>query len=543
MLPAICRGVLSGVVLVLIAVVGQAADQQPPLHVRIDRLIAARPGFDQQAAPLASDSEFLRRVYLDLTGTIPTVAEVRAFLDNPSPTRRTEVIDRLLSSPEYARHMQNVFDVLWMERRPEKYVKRAEWQEYLRSSFQANKPWDELVREILSADGAEPKLRPAARFVLDREAEPNQLTRDISRLFLGMNLHCAQCHDHPLVDDYLQEHYGGIFAFLNRTFLFKVKNETMLAEKAEGEATIQSVFDPKKVTRTMQPRLPGRPALAEPKFDKGQEYAVAPAKDVRPVPKFSRRAQLAQQITDSDNVLFRRNAVNRLWAHMMGRGLVEPLDMHHSSNPPSHPELLTLLADEFLAMKFDVRAFLRELALSQTYQRASEPPAGVSDPPVFGVASLKPLPPESFALAVMQATGFIDAERQALADKLTEPALYARLAGGINAFAATFGGPAGQPEGKQLEVTIDQTLFLLNGDLVRGWLTPRAGNLADRLQKLADPAALADELYLSVLTRPPDEAERKEVIAYLSDRSPDRLAAIQELIWALLASAEFRFNH
>jgi hypothetical protein len=304
--------------------------------------------------------------------------------------------------------LQNVFDVMLMERRNARNVPQAQWQEFLRQSFADNKPWDQLVREILSADGADAKLRPAAKFYLDRDGEPNLLTRDISRLFLGMNLQCAQCHDHPLVEDYKQDHYYGILAFLNRSFLFTdPKRQVVLAEKAEGEISYQSVFDPAKVTKTTGPRLPGRPLVKEPKFDKGKEYLVAAAKGVRPIPNFSRRAQLAVQMTDQDNVLFKRNSVNRLWALMMGRGLVHPVDIDHRSNPPSHPALLTLLADEFAAMKFNLRAFLRELALSQTYQRSSELPAGVQEvpPETFAVANLKPLSPEQLAWSLMQATG------------------------------------------------------------------------------------------------------------------------------------------
>src|SRR5262249_17793001 len=148
-----------------------------------------------------SDAEFLRRIFLDLTGTIPSAVEARTFLSDPTADKRQKLIDRLLASPEHARHLQNVFDVLLMERRPDQQVPRAQWQEFLRPSFAANKPGDELVRDILSADGSDPKTRPAAKFVLDRDAEPVTVTRDISRLFLGMNLTCAQCHDHPVVDD------------------------------------------------------------------------------------------------------------------------------------------------------------------------------------------------------------------------------------------------------------------------------------------------------------------------------------------------------
>jgi hypothetical protein len=431
-----------------------------------------------------------------------------------------------------------------MERRPSKHVPTATWQDYLFAAVKANKPWDRLVRELLSADGADPKTRPAARFYLDREGEPNLITRDIGRLFLGMNLTCAQCHDHPLVDAYHQEDYYGIFSFVNRSYLFsdKATKQTVFAEKAEGEATFQSVFDPKKQTRTGVLRVPGGRPVKEAAVEKGKEYVVAPAKDVRPVPRFSRRARLAEQVASKDNVCFRRNLANRLWAQMTGRGLVHPLDLDHPANPPSHPQLLTLLADEAAACGFDVRRLLREIALSQAYQRSSELPPGLKELPAKSLAAarLRPLSPEQLAWGLMQATGLTDAERQALGAKATPETISARLAGNVAPFAASFGARPGQPE--SFEATLDQALFLSNGALVRSWLTPRPGNLVDRLSRLSAPGAVAEELYLSVLTRRPTDEERREIEEALKQR-PDRVAALQELAWALLASAEFRFNH
>jgi hypothetical protein len=528
----------------LLPVAGVRAET--PLHDRIDQLIAAgKPDFEKQAALSASDAEFLRRVYLDLTGTIPTAEAARGFLKDSSKDKRAQLIDRLLNGPEYARHMATMFDVMLMERRPDKHVPRVQWVEFLRSSFATNKPWDQLVREMLSADGTDPKTRPAAKFLLDRDAEPNLETRDISRLFLGMNLQCCQCHDHPLVDDYKQEHYYGLYAFLNRTSLFTEKGKgVVLAEKAEGEVTFQSVFDPAKVTKTTGSRLPFGKPVVEVKFDKGKEYETAPANGVRPVPKYSRRSQLAPQLVSRDDLPFKRNAANRLWALMMGRGLVHPLDMDHSANQPSHPELLALLAEEFAAMKFDIRAFLRELALSKTYQRAGELPADVKEPPPSGylVALLKPLSPEQLAWATMQAVGLTDAERSALGKNATEAALHGKLAGNVVPFIQIFGSRPGEPQ-QGFQATMDQALFTANGAAIRGWLSPRAGNLTDRLMRLKESTAVAEELYLSVLTRFPGKDECTEVCKYLQGRDKDRAAALQEMAWALLASAEFRFNH
>jgi len=249
--------------LLILLVLHATAGAQAPLHQRIDESIAAgKLEFAKQAAALADDAEFLRRIYLDLAGVIPSAEVTRAFLGDQAADKRVKLIDRLLASEQYPRHMQRVFDNLFMDRRPDKHVRRADWQEYLRKSFADNKPLDQLVREILSADGSDVKNRAPARFYLDRLAEPHQLTRDISRLFLGMNFHCAQCHDHPLVPAYRQEDYYGIYAFLSRTSLFTDKKAklAMLAEKAEGEVSFQSVFVP-KVSKSSGPRLPDGPAL------------------------------------------------------------------------------------------------------------------------------------------------------------------------------------------------------------------------------------------------------------------------------------------
>lgn len=363
--------------LVMLFLPGSFAVAADPLSAKIDTLILER-----HIGPVAdrcSDSDFMRRVYLDLNGIIPTSTEARVFLDDTSPDKRMKLIDRLLSHPRYARHMANIFDLMLMERRPDKHIKSPEWQQYLHQSLVANKPYNQLAREILGADGVDPKLRPAAKFYLDRDAEVNLLTRDVSRIFFGKDLQCAQCHDHPLIDNYKQRDYYGVYAFFNRSSVFtdKKQKKSFLAEKADGAVSFESVFtgDAGK----SRPRLPGETELLEPVFVPGDDYTVKPAKEVRSVPKYSRRARLGETATTGTNRAFNRNIVNRLWAHMMGRGLVHPVDYHHPDNPPSHPELLDLLADEFVTMKYDIKAFLKDLALSETYQRSFELPDGITE--------------------------------------------------------------------------------------------------------------------------------------------------------------------
>ena len=305
--------------------------------------------------------------------------------------------------------------------------------------------------------------------------------------------------------------------------------------------TFQSVFVP-KVTKNTAPRVPFGKEIVEPKFDKGQEYVKAVPKGERGIPKFSRRALLADQIVGKNNPRFARATVNRFWFFLMGRGIVEPVEYDHPANPPSHPELLQMLSDDFRASNHDVKALVRAIVLSDAYQRSSELPKGKdADPKAFAVASIRAMTPEQFAWSLMQATGVIAAERKA---KGTEAAIYAKLAGQVAPFVNLFGTLPGDAAFNQdYEATLDQTLFLTNGQALRDWLTARPGNLVERLNTQKDGAAVAEDLYLSVLTRMPTDEERKEVVDYLARRSADRLPALQDLAWALLTSAEFRFNH
>ena len=401
-LTALCLAVVATL---LLAPATFAQTPPLPLHARIDQVVeGASVG---AVAPLANDADFVRRIYLDLTGVVPSTAEARAFLDDAAANKREALIERLLASPGWARHQAARFDVMLMERRAEATIPPAEWRKFLFNSFAANKPWDQLAREILSADGVDPALRPAAKFYLDRAGEPNLITRDVSRVFFGMDLQCAQCHDHPLVDDYLQSDYYGIFAFFNRSFVFTDKKDAkqiFFAEKADGEAKYSSVFT--KQAGQSGPHLPEGDVLVEPVLKKGEEYTVAPGDNIRPVPKFSRRGELARLATTGTNRAFNRNMANRLWAMLLGRGLVEPVDLHHADNPPSHPQLLDLLTDEFAAMKFDIKAFQRQVVLSRTYQRSLDMPVDLAAAATVAAGQMAALEGQQAALDAAKKDAF-----------------------------------------------------------------------------------------------------------------------------------------
>lgn len=347
---------------------------ETPLRDEVDRLLAA----DSLAPPVASadDAEFLRRATLDLHGLIPSADEARAFLDDTATDKRVRLIERLLDSPRFARHLATTFDVLWLERRTDKNVAVGLWYDFLYQSFLQNKPYDKLVREVLAAERS-PELRGATKFYQARACEPDALTRDIGRLMFGMDMQCNQCHDHPVVEDYKIGDYYGLRAFVSRTYLFqdaKAKQQ-VVAEKAEGEASFTNVFTSASSKKVL-PRLPRGDALPdEPTFKKGEELVGKPAKGEQPIPKFSRRTLLAERATDGTYELLDRNAANRLWAHVFGRGLVHPIDFMHPDNPPAHPDVLDLVARDFRSHGCDIKHTLRELMLTKTYARSCEVPS------------------------------------------------------------------------------------------------------------------------------------------------------------------------
>jgi len=356
------------VTLVCLSSASFARADESPLHQRIDAIVDAQTV--GPVAAIADDATFLRRLSLDLLGRVPKRSEVEAFLKDESSEKRVHVIDAMLSSDDFYRHLAITFDIMLMERRANKHVKTAEFRTYLENSFRAGKTYRQLAAEILAADGSAEKSRPAAAFYLEREVKPHVLTRDIGRVFYGVDLQCAQCHNHPNIDDYYQQDYYGLHAFLVRTSLFQPdkKKPALIAETASGEASFKSVFTERE--GTIGPRVPQGTELAEATLMPGQEYQTPPAKNVRPVPVVSRIAKLSSAATQAPSAAFNRNIANRLWAQMFGRGLVHPVDLHHSGNPAVYPDVLELIADDFSKRDYIIPELLKEFALTKVYQRS-----------------------------------------------------------------------------------------------------------------------------------------------------------------------------
>lgn len=485
-------------------------------------------------SPLADDAEFLRRAYLDFAGRIPTAQETQGFLADKSADKRTQLIDKLLASPEYPVRMQEAFNVMLMERLGES----PEWLKYLQDSFQQNKPWDQIARELLGA--AHAKAPDGATFFLTKRLENfgqnpvdyPALTRDIGRLFLGKDLRCAQCHNHITVKDYLQRDFQGLYAFVKNVAIQGGKAATLIERPTMEKIEFASVFGGGKLKTG--PRVPGRQEIEIPTFKKGEEYTEKPdPKQKKPgVLKFSTLASLAQEVPAPDNHDFSRNIVNRLWFLLMGRGLVHPLDLHHSANPPSHPEVLDLLAKEFSAQKYDMKWLLRELALTQTYQRSSKLPEGVKEvnPAEFRTALERRLEAEQLVRAMLIATGESKVKDGASFDKMRP------------VFLKAFAYAPREPE-EEFSPSLKAALFLLNDKSILSWLTPKPGNLLDMLQKIGDDRQAVETLYVTVLSRLPSTQEAQDAAKYLSERRDRRQSALRNLAWALLGSTEFCVNH
>jgi len=545
---------LSRLICVFLLVVGlrspiTSAAEPVPLSNRIDQLILEKAA-GQPLAERTNDAEFLRRVWLDLAGRIPSSTVVREFLADTSPDKRTVMIDRLLASPDWPNRAADLFHVQFMERRGED----ENWKAWLKHSFAENRPWDQMVRDMLNPNADDEVNRSAAFFLTKRLENYGQnpidypgLVRDVGRLFMGRDLQCAECHNHLFIDDYKQKDFQGLFVVYRNTFIRKDVKFPALGEKAlAGRLEFVSVFDPTKMETG--PRLPGGTEFEIP--------VVARPADLKkktpepPRPEWSAVELLAKEVTRPENRAFVRASVNRFWFTMMGRGLVHPLDLHHSGNPPSHPELLELLADEFIAHQFDVKWLIRELALTETWQRSSRLPAGLNRPPApaaFTVALERRLSPEQLAASIRQASGpgigAIDSGSTSATESPPTPTNPPPSEADLRtAFIEAFANDAREPE-EEVASSVKGALFWRNDDRVQDLLRTRPGSLVDRLLRMQDADPAVEELFLAVLSRQPDDAERADIAAFLNASGARKEPAIRDVVWALLASVEFYVNH
>ena len=498
-----------------------AAPTQPDsmrMAARIDELLAAawaKQGIDP--APRADDAEFQRRLHLDLTGVIPTVAEARAFLEDADPNKRSRLIDRLLDSQLHADHMATAWRNMMVPRGAtvDGFDGQAGLQSWLRGQFKKNQRYDRMVADLLIATGA--GQEGPALFYTAFELKPEELAANSARVFLGVQLECAQCHNHPF-DRWTQQDFWGYAAFfarLERGSADRPGRAMRLIDSPEGEV-----------------KLPGTETVVLPRYPRGDAADATEGG--------TRRMQLGIWMVSRDNPFLGRAAANRLWAHMFGRGLVEPVDDLADHNPASHPQLFDELAAYFVESGFDVRNMLRTLANTRAYQLTSRT-SGVKSPPVESLARMP--------LRTLSAEQFYDSLLRAGLLRPTDPTMYGpappgNFDVGRQQFVAKVQAQGRSPLDYELGVV--QVLLLLNGPEV--WAA--TGGRTSGLIAALDAPIFTDQervevAFLATLSRLPTANERTRCLEHLSrsGAGENRKQALGDLLWALANSAEFAFNH
>ena len=327
-----------------------------------------------KAAPAADDATLVRRLTLDLAGRIPTAAESRRLSSSrPIRRRRSGSIDRLMASPGFVRHQATELDAMLMA------GDKASLRDYLVKAVGENLPWDRIFRELMLPDQTDKNRKAAAEYLRARIKDTDRLTADVSSTFFGVNISCAQCHDHPLVSDWKQDHFYGMKAFFDRTFVNGKGDAGFLGEHGYGTVKFKTTEGVERQARMMflsgrkvdEPESSGSTSDERKKEKERLERALKD-KVPPPAPKFSARARLVEvALEPGDRDFFARSIVNRVWNRLFGRGLVMPLDQMHSANPPSHPELLAWLARDTIEHGYDLRRLIRGLVLSRAYARDS----------------------------------------------------------------------------------------------------------------------------------------------------------------------------
>jgi hypothetical protein len=473
------------------------------------------------ASPRADDAEFMRRVYLDLTGRIPPADQAAAFLDSQDAAKRAKLIEQLLASKEYGKYQADIWRGLLLPRTSDNrfflryYTHLERW---LEESFNANKPWDRMARELLTASGPADKTGPVAYFLANPTAD--KVTDNVTRVLLGVQLQCAQCHNHPFTD-WKQDEYWGMAAFFTRV---RPEGNPRQAARAGGSISISEGR-----------QLPGRRRLPEsakvlpPKFLQGERPAVKPDEPVRPI--------LADWMTSPKNPYFARAIVNRTWGQLFGRGFVNPVDDMHEGNAASHPALLGHLAGQLVEHEFDLKFLLRAVCNSDAYQRSSKPAGNNGGAPaeLFARMTVKVLTPGQLYDSLTQALG----APQAGGPGRARGGAAARF-GPVTprALFVNFFQPEDGADPTEYQAGIPQVLRLMNGPAFNN-----PGAVTRLTRDAKDWKAAAEKLYLATLSRRPTAAELERVGGYLARHRDDSRQALADVLWALINCSEFAVNH
>lgn len=487
-------------------------------------------------ASVTDDANLLRRTLLDLVGRIPTAVEVQAYTADSRPEKRAELVDQLLESPAFVRHQANEFDAFLMEGTGRSI------RDYLRRAFSERLAWDQIFRDLLVLGETPEATRPELNYMKARIRDLDKLTNDVSVMFFGVNVSCAQCHDHPLVSEWTQSHFFGMKSFFSRTF----ENGDYLAERDYGLVQFKTTAGEEKRAQLMflSGAVVEEPEAVEPndeakKQEKQKLDELKNNKQPPPAPNFSRRATLARFTTQApDNQYFSQAIVNRVWYQYFGYGLVSPLDQMHPENSPSHPELLAWLARDLVDHQYDLRRLMRNIVLSEAYARSSSWDAGERPfPSLFAVANVRPMTPAQYATSLRLASMNPDRFRKAAPDQ------WNGLIEGIENQARGLANYFEQPrEGFQVSVT--EALLLSNNDQVtRELLRDAEDSLIGKLKTLDDVTEVINTAVWNAWSRNPTPDELELLREFYQSRQGERVEACKQLVWVLLTASELRFNY
>jgi hypothetical protein len=499
----------------------------PPENNYVDKHIFAKlKMLSIPPSDLCTDQEFVRRAYLDVGAVLPTPAEVKAFLDAKDKDKRAKLIDALLDRPEYADFWTLKWsDVLRSNRKTIQVKGTHVFQEWLRAHVEKNTGLDQVVRELLTADGSTFANPPANYYRIARD--PTNLAETTAQLFFGIRMQCAKCHNHPF-ERWTQDDYYSMAAFFARVKSKKDPTQPTANPKDPGSELVY--LD--RAGEVVQPRTG---ATMAPRFMGGPTPAIAPNRD--------RREVLADWLTGGDNPFFAKSVVNRIWYHLNGRGIVDPVDDFRDSNPSANDELLDALARDFVFHKFDVKHVIRVIMNSRTYQLSAEASKlNADDNKYFSHSVTKLLTAEQLLDALCTVTEV--------------PEKFPGMPPGTRAvqlpdgdanhpFLKTFGQPARELAcecEREGDSNLAQALQLINGPTVNEKLRAATNRVGRLLARKASDAEMLDDLYLSALSRPPIEGETKAATEYVA-RAADKRKAWEDVLWALINSKEFLFRH
>ena len=489
-----------------------------PQDNTVDRAVFAKLN-RMRIAPseTCTDAEFIRRAYLDVIGVLPRPEEVDAFLKDSPADRRGKLIDALLERPEFYDFWALKFaDVLRSNGRLIEPKGAYVFHRWIRSALESGVPMDRFVHALLSSDGST-FANPATNYYrISRDPESSVETT--AQLFLGVRIQCAKCHNHPF-ERWTQDDYYGFAAFFSQVGR---KPGALPGEEVVFPTGAGDVKQP-RTGKVMPPKALGGPVLDDAATD--------------------RRTRLADWLTSKDNPFFGKSLVNRIWYHLMGRGIVEPVDDFRDSNPASNDELLDGLTEEFAANGYNLKSLIRTILQSRTYQlSAATNPLNADDSVYFSHATTKLLPAEVLLDAIADVTGspnaFPGLPAAARATQIPDGKM-------DDPFLKTFGRPARELAcecERESDSNLSQALQLIGGATVNNKLRNDAGRIAQLAKGGKSPEAITEELYLVAFSRPPTTAELDAAVKHLKDAKELR-PAIEDLAWVLINSKEFLFRH